>query len=321
MSQNPSPENRPQQHNVPPQQPPQYAQPSGTAFEPAYPHQQGGSYAYGNGSAQVPGPEQNKQKRGKNVMGIIAFVVAVVGFIFACVPGALIVGWILLPIAFLLSIISFFLKGKKGFSIAALIISVVGTIVGILVFFFVVAASFDEAFSDDVSADAPAQEADSAVVEDGEDSAEEADDAAEEGTRENPYAIGTKIRSDEWDMTITGVTLDATDEVLAENEFNEDPESGNQYMVVDVELTYKGDEPGGAMPMSTVEYVSAGGNTFDGLDDMVVAPNELDQLENLYNGASTSGSVAIQIPTEDAESGVLAVSPDMLADKVFVAVK
>ncbi|MGO2944130.1 MAG: hypothetical protein ACTIDO_17770, partial [Brevibacterium aurantiacum] len=178
-------------HNVPAQQPPQYAQPSGAAFEPAYPHQQGGTYAYGNGSGQVPGPEQNKQKRGKNVMGVIAFVVAVVGFIFACVPGALIVGWILLPIAFLLSIISFFLKGKKGFSIAALIISVVGTIVGILVFFFVVASSFDEAFSDDVSADTPAQEADSAVVEDGEDSAEEADGAAEEGTRENPYAIGT----------------------------------------------------------------------------------------------------------------------------------
>ncbi|TGD30811.1 hypothetical protein EB835_11400 [Brevibacterium sp. S22] len=248
------------------------------------------------------------------MMGIIAFIVAVVGFIFACVPGALIVGWVLLPAAFLLSIISFFLKGKKGFSIAALIISVVGTIVGILVFFFVVASSFDEAFSDEVSADTPVQEADSAAVEEG-------GDAGEEGTRENPYAIGTKISTDDWDMTITDVTLDATDEVLAENEFNEAPDSGNQYMLIDVELTYKGDEPGGEMPMSTVEYVTSGGNTFDGLDDMVVAPNALDEMENLYNGASASGSVAIQIPTEDAESGVLAVSPDMFADKVFVAVK
>jgi|SRR5699024_4474150 len=313
MSQNPSPENRPEQHSIPAQQPPQYAQPSGAAFEPAYPHQ-GGTYAYGNGSGQGPATDQTRRKRGKNVMGIIAFVLALIGFIFACIPGALIVGWILLPIAFLLSIISFFLKGKKGFSIAALIISVVGTIVGILVFFFVVASSFDEAFSDDVSAEAPAQEADNAVVEEG-------DDSAEEGTRENPYAIGTKISSDEWDMTITDVTLDATDEVLAADEFNEKPESGNQYMVIDVKLTYQGDEPGGSMPMSTVEYVSAGGNTFDGLDDLAIAPNALDEAETLYKGASTEGSIAIKIPSEDAESGVLAVSPDMFADKVFVKVK
>src|SRR5699024_11851382 len=95
------------------------------------------------------------------------------------------------------------------FSIAALIISVVGTIVGILVFFFVVASSFDEAFSDDVSAEPAAQEA---VAEYG----DEDNGWADEGTRDNPYSIGTTISRDEWGMTVTDVTLDATDEVLAE---------------------------------------------------------------------------------------------------------
>lgn len=259
------------------------------------------------------------QKRQKNVMGIIAFIVAVLGFIFGCIPGALIMGWILLPIAFLLAIISFFLKGKKGFGIAALILSVVGTIVAILVFFFVVASSFDDAFSDDVSADTPVEEV-AAAVGDADGGAEEGT-AADAGTRENPYTVGTKISSDDWDMTITNVTLDATDEVLAENEFNETPDAGNQYMVVDVDITYNGNEPEGEMPMATFEYVTAGGNTIDGLDDMVVAPNALDSMENLYNGATTSGSIAIQIPSEDADAGVLAVSPDMFADKVYVAVK
>lgn len=263
------------------------------------------------GGANFTPPPKKKQK---NVMGIIAFIIAILGFIFGCIPGALIMGWILLPVAFLLAIISFFLKGGKGFSIAALILSVVGTIVAILVFFFVVASSFDDAFSEDVSAEAPAEEI---VAGDGD--AREA--GAEKGTRENPYSIGTKISSDSWDMTITKVTLDATDEVLAENEFNEAPDAGNQYMMVDVEMTYTGDAPDGEMPMATFDYVSASGNTFDGLDDMVVAPNELDMLESLYNGAATSGSIAIQIPSEDADAGVLAVQPDMFADKVYVAVK
>lgn len=83
-----------------------------------------------------------------HVLGIIALAVAVIGFIFACIPGALIVGWVLLPIAFILSIVALFLKGKKWPAIAALAVSVVGTIVGFVVFFSVVTTSFDEAFGE-----------------------------------------------------------------------------------------------------------------------------------------------------------------------------
>src|SRR5699024_5946067 len=145
--------------------------------------------------------------------------------------------------------------------------------------------------------------------------------SADEGTRDNPYSIGTKISSDDGEMTVTDVTLDATDEVLAENQFNEQPDAGNQNMEVDVDIAYTGKTHDGEMPMATIEYVTAGGNTFDGLDDMVVAPDQLDSVETLYNGATTSGSVAIQIPSEDADAGVLAISPDMFADKVYVSVK
>lgn len=82
-----------------------------------------------------------------NVLGIIALVAAVIGFIFACIPGALIVGWILLPIAFILSIVALFLKGTKWPAIVGLIVSIVGTIVGVIVFFAVVAGAVDNAFN------------------------------------------------------------------------------------------------------------------------------------------------------------------------------
>lgn len=284
----------------------QSPQPSG------HPQQWAPQYAESGAGSGGPTQPGFRPKRQKNVMGIVAFIIAVIGFIFGCIPGALIMGWILLPVAFLLAIISFFLKGGKGLSIAALILSVVGTIVAVLVFFFVVASSFDEAFSDDTSAEAPAEE----TVGEGSDNS-----SGEKGSRENPFSIGTTVSSDAWDVTVTDVTLDGTAEVLAESEFNENPEAGKQYMMIDVDLTYTGDERDGEMPMMTVEYVSAGGNTFDGLEDMVVAPNALDTLENLYSGATTSGSIALQIPSDDADAGVLAVSPDMLADKVYVAVK
>jgi uncharacterized protein DUF2510 len=94
-----------------------------------------------------------------HVLGIIALVVAAIGFIFACIPGALIVGWILLPIAFILSIVAFFLKGAKWPAITALALSVVGTIVGAVVFFLVVSSSVNQAIDEFDDAIAEASEA------------------------------------------------------------------------------------------------------------------------------------------------------------------
>ncbi|MDR6906367.1 energy-coupling factor transporter transmembrane protein EcfT [Agromyces sp. 3263] len=107
-----------------------------------------------------------------HVLAIIALAVAAIGFIFACIPGALIVGWVLLPIAFVLSLVALFLKGAKWPAITGLVLSIVGTIVGVVVFFTVVSTSFDEAFED----------IDGAIAE----ASESAEDAAEEPLAEEP---------------------------------------------------------------------------------------------------------------------------------------
>src|SRR5690606_41361728 len=61
----------------------------------------------------VPPVSGTAASKKHNVPALIAMIVAIVGFLFACIPGALIVGWILLPIAFVLSIVSLFLKGDR----------------------------------------------------------------------------------------------------------------------------------------------------------------------------------------------------------------
>ncbi len=82
-----------------------------------------------------------------NVVGLIAFIVALVGLFFACIPGALIVGWVLLPVAFVLAIVGLVLpQRKRAFALTGLIVSIVGTIIGFVVFFAVVASSFSNAF-------------------------------------------------------------------------------------------------------------------------------------------------------------------------------
>ncbi|HWU29899.1 MAG TPA: hypothetical protein VN041_12535 [Microbacterium sp.] len=162
---------------------------------------------------QPPAPKKT------NVVAMVAMIVAIVGFIFACIPGALIVGWILLPIAFILSIVSLFLKGdRKWMGIVGLIVSVVGTIVGFIVFFAVVATSFNDAFGG-------GETTVSQPVEKPADDAKPADDKkpaeAAQGTRENPYPLSSQISNDDWTVVVNSVNTDGNPVVADANQFND----------------------------------------------------------------------------------------------------
>ena len=274
---------------------------------------------------------------GKNVLGIIALITAILGTIFACVPGALILGWVLLPIAFILALVSVFLKGKKrGAGIAALILSVVGTIIGGVVFLTVVGNAFDDAFSDETNVSVGQNDEEPAAEETvpaaetsdedtaGQDSAGEDATAAEgdgeQGTRANPYPLGAEISTSEWVVTVNSVDLDATAAVLEENPYNDAPEEGHAYILVNLTAQYIGDDAEGETPWVGVEYVSPAGNTFTSADVFAVVPDSFDSLGTLYEGASTSGNIGLHVPAESVEEGTLKVSPSLFGDAVFVAV-
>ena len=271
--------------------------------------------AYGPPATTLP---PTKAKKPLNVLGLVALIAAALGFIFACIPGALIVGWILLPIAFILAIVSLFIKDKaKWMGLTALIVSVVGTIVGIIVFVAVIATSFGNAFG---SGDTTVVESsDGASVDDGA-TEEQAD--VESGTRANPYPIGSVIESDDWRVVINSVTLAATDVIMADNEFNEAPAEGSEYIMVNYSATYLGDDPDGQMPaFVTIEYVTADGTTVNTFDSFVLPPEPIDTTSTLYTDGTATGNTVMEVPTATAGAGVLAVQPDMLGDKVFVAVQ
>ena len=272
-----------------------------------------------------PVQPQAQPPKQRNVIGLIALVTAIVGAVFALIPGAMVLGWILLPIAFILSIVSLFMKNqKRGQGIAALIISIVGTFIGMIVFIGVVGSAVDEAFNEETQIQSPIdgaemQEPEDIVVD--EDAAESADADAEDGTRANPLAIGSTISDSEWEVTINSVDLDATDVIMAENPFNEAPADGNVYIMVEVSATYTGTDPEGETPWVTVEYVSAGGNSFASHDSMVVAPNSFGSLETLYEGASATGNISLEVPEDEIADGTLKVSPGLFSDAVFFTVQ
>lgn len=285
--------------------------PSGPAapYGPTHPTPEG----YGTSGQPVPAA-----KGGKNVLGLVAMGIAIVGFIFACVPGALIIGWILLPIAFILGIVAIFMKGAKWAAITAIIVSVVGTVVGVIVFFAVVATSFNSAFSNGETkiGDAVTSEQQSVEAE------ETAEDSAAVGTRENPVPLGTEVSNDEWKVTVNSVTqgAPAADAVAGANSFNDTADAGSEYIIINYTVTYIGDDADGQMPAFVgLDYVTAGGVTVNSTEKLVVAPDALDSLSTLYNGGTATGNTALQVPSP--VDGVLVVRPGMFGDKVFVALQ
>lgn len=309
--------------NVPPSAPD--AQPASEYPQAATPqHAQSASEApapqYGQGAAypQAPAAVAAAPKKERNILGLIALGVSAIGFIFACIPGALIVGWVLLPIGFILGIVSLFLKGKaKWQGVTAIIVSIVGTIIGVIVFTVVLATAVTDAFG---GTDVEVGESTSVTEEADDTAAEEEAPAAEAGTRENPLPIGTSFSSTDWTVVVNSVTPGAQDQILAANSFNEAPDAGTEYILVNYTVTYTGDDADGQMPAFVgVEYVTGAGVTVNSLDKVVIAPEAMDSMSPLYNGASATGNQAIQVPTP--VDGVLAIRPGMISDKIFVAIQ
>lgn len=306
----------------------------------AYPGPQGGDYRNGNTASEGQASPTNQQPayapygapmdqnaapqlsvKERNIIGIIGLVCAILGVIFSCIPGFLIVGWILLPAAFVLGLVGLFPKGKKkGAAIAAVIVSIVGTIIAALAFVFVVGNAFDKEFNKDTTVSSNG-DVSNAVSNDSAEGDRKKSDDSDGTTRENPLPLGTTVSSDEWDVTVNSVDLNATDAIMAENPFNEAPAEGEIYVMVNVTAKYKGDDPQGSMPFATIAFVTPEGNELNAYETVAVAPEEFDNISSLYKDASTTGNIPFLVDEASASEGVLAVEPDMFSKKRFVSVK
>ena len=271
------------------------------------PSPQYGGPDYGN--APLPAEQPTKTR---NTIGIIALVVAILGAILSVVPGAAIIGWILLPFGFILGIVGLFMSGKpRGTSVAAIIVSIVGTLMAIVFFIAVVGSAFDDAFGTDVtvsqfdseSAAEPAVPAGS-------------NGSGEVGTRNNPSAMGDVLSNGTWEVVVNSFTRNATDQVLAANMFNDPPPAGSQYALVNITATYLGADSGHAETLRAA-FVTDSGNVIRSHDHSAVVPEPLGG--ELYTGASATGNIDFAIP--EGESGLLRLELGTFGDEVFVVVE
>ncbi|WP_334151842.1 DUF2510 domain-containing protein [Microbacterium sp.] len=98
-----------------------------------YPGTNAGGYpAAGQPVAPAPTPAPTAPRR-ISVLGLIGLIAAAVGVVLACIPPISAVGWIVLGVAFVTSIVSLFLRGAKWPGITGVGVTVIGAILALAV--------------------------------------------------------------------------------------------------------------------------------------------------------------------------------------------
>lgn len=267
---------------------------------------------------QPPGSETCPKRA--NRLGLLALAVALSGAVLACLPVVRPVGWLLLPVGFLLGVVALFGTNRKlGAAVAALGVSVAGAGVAAVVGLLTVDNSFTVDFREGFAAGYAAtsgQESATSVVTPAPIGTPPSEPVTGPGSRVEPFPIGRSLVFDEWEVTIDAIDLDGTNAVLDSRYPVDPPDPGTRYALVTATSTYLGDGSAHARDIR-FDFVTASGVVIRSTDKHVMPPDPRHGDTELYAGGAHTGHDAIQIPQD--EGGLLRVWVDLHGPRYFVA--
>lgn len=140
--------------------------------------------------------------------------------------------------------------------------------------------------------------------------------AASTARRQAAIAVGTSTDvGNGWSLTVNGAT-DITDQVLADNEFNDPPPEGARFVGVSVEYTYAGDSPDTAYSVS----VNAVGDGNVQLNESCGSfEGEVERFDDLFSGGSVAGLLCFVAPTSDVGTIALYADAEFTGNYQFFA--
>lgn len=163
--------------------------------------------------------------------------------------------------------------------------------------------------SGDAATSAEAAEGDGEAVEEEVVVEEEEEEAAPEpdGTRKNPFPAGSVATlgagGGEVQVQIGEITWDANQIIADENQFNDPAPEGSTYVIIPITVTNVDVEDGITPWLDlSIEYVTPDGNTLE--KAMVVGPDALSDVRELFDGASGTGNL-VYLMTPEQQGGVM----------------
>jgi len=126
------------------------------------------------------------------------------------------------------------------------------------------------------------------------------DESAEPvGTRANPVPLGQSAELDSWEVTLLSFELDATESLLAAEEFNDPPPEGMQYSLLRVQATFVGEGEGSPAMDLGFEVVGDDQRRYDESDcavELSMLPEALYSEPDVFTGGVVEGNVCVLTP-------------------------
>ncbi len=127
-------------------------------------------------------------------------------------------------------------------------------------------------------------------------------------SRNNPIPLGEQvITHDGFSLWIEEVTENATQIILNENQFNDPPEPGNQFVMIRIKVKNNNPNPDNfsagsrlrAVGNASVEYRQSGDGSCG------VIPNEFESSRDLFQSGELSGNICFSVQSSDVASLVM----------------
>ena len=119
-----------------------------------------------------------------------------------------------------------------------------------------------------------------------------------------PLPVGVVASFDEWNLRIASVDADAYEKLAELDDFVEDPESGDVFVLVSYEATYLGDEAGTVESDFTLEAIGTKG-TYNEFDDF--CGYYTNNFGTALGGGTLQQDVCFAVPESDAANLTLIV--------------
>jgi Domain of unknown function (DUF4352) len=126
------------------------------------------------------------------------------------------------------------------------------------------------------------------------------------GTPENPVPVGEEASVGPWKVRVQEVTQNADDIVYNHSEFNEPPQAGNRYVLVNLHATRTGEEAAAFRTDTYVEFIGSGGAVFDAAYADI--PDAMSETGEVDTGDSVVGNLVFEVPSDQISGGVLRLS-------------
>lgn len=130
------------------------------------------------------------------------------------------------------------------------------------------------------------------------------------GSASQPLPVGTTaLVGKEYQVAITGVKLDATDEVIANNMFNDAPEG--RYVLVDIAVTFAGSGEGNPWIDLSPTFVGTDARQYDASSCGASLANGSMKVPTLEPGGSANYQVCMDVPEGAINGGKIFVQESL----------